>query len=333
MFRFQYSVTGFAAGASHSATAYTHVTGFRPPLPLNEPWNGPILTIRDRRSFEVAGTATPHAGPVQQIAEQYWLGCQADYGFKHSKVSIVCGRRAGWQPSVREASRRGSDFEFCASRSPELHYLNGPHSSPTIAFKISAIFPELEARLGTSLSSLISAADGGNRAAAEALFAALYSELHRLAKHELASVGLPVTISATTLLHQAYIDMAGNERVNFPDKARFMGYAARVMRGLIIDYARNRRAQKRGGQFEITSLGTNADSMPDDRELTRISEALDQLAESDAALAEVVDLRFFCGFTFNEIAAMKAISERTVQRQWEKARIYLHRTIRADLEP
>ncbi|HEV2206293.1 MAG TPA: ECF-type sigma factor [Candidatus Acidoferrales bacterium] len=187
--------------------------------------------------------------------------------------------------------------------------------------------------LDSSITSLISAADGGDRAAAEALFTALYSELHRLAKRELAHVGLPVTISATTLLHQAYIDMAGHDSVSFPDQARFMGYAARVMRGLIIDYARNRRSQKRGGLFEITSLGPNADGVPDDRELARISEALDQLAESDAALAELVDLRFFCGFTFAEIAGMKSISERTVQRQWEKARIYLHRTIRADLEP
>jgi RNA polymerase sigma factor (TIGR02999 family) len=187
--------------------------------------------------------------------------------------------------------------------------------------------------LSSSVSSLISAAENGDRAAKEALFAALYAELHRLAKRELAHVGLPVTISATTLLHQAYIDMAGRERVSFPDQARFMGYAARVMRGLIIDYARNRSAQKRGGQFEITSLGTEAQNVPDHRELTRISDALDQLAENDATLAEVVDLRFFCGFTFAEIAAMKVLSERTVQRQWEKARIYLHRTIRADLEP
>lgn len=211
--------------------------------------------------------------------------------------------------------------------------MNASCPSPTIALNITTISPDVEVRLESSLSSLIFAADGGDRAAAEALFAALYSELHRLAKRELASVGLPVTISATTLLHQAYIDMAGNDRVSFPDKARFMGYAARVMRGLIIDYARNRRAQKRGGQFEITSLGPDAESTPDDRELARIGEALDQLAESDAGLAEVVDLRFFCGFTFPEIAAMKGISERTVQRQWEKARIYLHRTIRADLEP
>lgn len=127
--------------------------------------------------------------------------------------------------------------------------------------------------------------------------------------------------------------MAGHDSVSFPDQARFMGYAARVMRGLIIDYARNRRAQKRGGLFEITSLGPNADSVPDDRELAQIGEALDQLAENDAALAEIVDLHFFCGFTFAEVAGMKGVSERTVQRQWEKARIYLHRTIRADLEP
>lgn len=266
-------------------------------------------------------TATPNAEPVQQIAGRYWLGRHVDYGFKHSKVSIVCLRGRNQLP-----------FWFL-TQSVRAACLNGPYSSPTIALTISAICPELEVDLGSSLSSLISAADSGDPAAAEALFAALYSELHRLAKRELASVALPVTISATTLLHQAYIDMAGNDRISFPDKARFMGYAARVMRGLIIDYARNRRAQKRGGQFEITSLGPNAESMPDDRELTRISEALDQLAENDAALAEVVDLRFFCGFTFPEIATMKAISERTVQRQWEKARIYLHRTIRADLEP
>jgi len=111
-----------------------------------------------------------------------------------------------------------------------------------------------------------------------------------------------------------------------------MGYAARVMRGLIIDHARSRRAQERGGQFEITSLGTEVgENVVDDRELTRISEGLDELAKVDASLAEVVDLKFFCGFSFAEIAAMRRVSERTVQRKWEKARIYLHRSVRPDL--
>ena len=141
-----------------------------------------------------------------------------------------------------------------------------------------------------------------------------------------------MSLGATTLLHQAYIQMAGKERMSFPDQSRFMGYAARVMRGVIIDHARSRRAEKRGGRFEITSLGTEIENPADERELTRIGEALDELSKADPLLSEVVDLKFFCGFTFAEIAAMKGISERTAQRQWEKARIYLHRKIRADLE-
>jgi RNA polymerase sigma factor (TIGR02999 family) len=108
-----------------------------------------------------------------------------------------------------------------------------------------------------------------------------------------------------------------------------MGYAARVMRGLIIDHARSRRAQKRGGEFEITSLGTEAaEYVVDAPELTRISDALDELAKVDPSLAQIVDLKFFCGFSFAEIAAMRGVSERTVQRNWEKARIYLHQTLR-----
>jgi RNA polymerase sigma factor (TIGR02999 family) len=179
---------------------------------------------------------------------------------------------------------------------------------------------------------LISAADQGDRAAAETLFSTLYVELHRLAKRELARQGIPVSLGATTLLHQAYIEMAGQDRASFPDQARFMGYAARVMRGLIIDHVRNRRAQKRGGQFEITSLGSEGADAADHRELIQISEALDELLKADPLLSEVVDLKFFCGFTFAEIGTMKGISERTAQRQWEKARMYLHRKIRADLQ-
>lgn len=182
------------------------------------------------------------------------------------------------------------------------------------------------------LSSLIQAAENGDSAASDALFAALYAELHRLAKRELARQSFAVGLSATTLLHQAYIEMAGKSGASFPDRARFMGYAARVMRGLIIDQARNRSAQKRGGGFEITAIGTEVQCPADDRELSRISDALDLLAKAEPELAELVDLKFFCGFTFAEIAAMKNLSERTVQRQWEKARIYLHRTISADLE-
>src|SRR5437879_13868644 len=112
-----------------------------------------------------------------------------------------------------------------------------------------------------------------------------------------------------------------------------MAYAARAMRGLIIDHARRRSAIKRGGQFQITSLAgaDAAPNQPDHHELERIGEALDELARVDHDLAGLVDLKFFCGFSFAEIGAMRNLSERTVQRQWEKARIYLRRNIRAEV--
>ena len=149
-----------------------------------------------------------------------------------------------------------------------------------------------------------------------------------MARRELAKRGGGVTLSATTLLHDAYLNIAGREGTAFPDRNRFMGYASRVMRGIIIDYARSRQAQKRGGLFEITSLKTDvAEKVADAEELTRISEALDELATVDERLSRIVDLKFFCGFSFVEIAGMLDLSERTVQRDWEKARIYLHQRL------
>jgi RNA polymerase sigma factor (TIGR02999 family) len=179
-----------------------------------------------------------------------------------------------------------------------------------------------------TIASLFESAERGDAAASEALFAALYNELHRMARRELAGRRGFVTIGVTTLLHEAYIKMSDRDGIAFPDRARFMSYAARVMRGLIIDHVRRRRAHKRGGMFEITALETTiVGQVANEAELQRISEALDELSTVDAALAEVVDLKFFCGFSFAEIAAMRNVSERTIQRQWEKARLYLHRSI------
>ena len=164
----------------------------------------------------------------------------------------------------------------------------------------------------------------------DALFSTLYLELHRLAKRELFRRNAPASMGVTTLLHEAYLDMAERSGGLFPDRSRFMGYAARVMRGLIIDNARNRTAMKRGGEYEITSLATDAASTPIGAgELSSIGEALDQLATVEPDLAQLVDLKFFCGCSVAEIAALQNLSERTVQRKWEKARIYLRRSLGA----
>jgi RNA polymerase sigma factor (TIGR02999 family) len=180
----------------------------------------------------------------------------------------------------------------------------------------------------TPLSSLLASAEGGDRAAADTLFVALYEELHRLAQRQLARSSSELTLGTTTLLHEAYLNMSSRESEAYLDRGRFMAYAARVMRGLIIDYARSRKALKRGGAFEIAPLDAEvADAREDSAELARIGEALDALGATEPAQARVVDLKFFCGFTFEEIAAMTGVSERTVQRQWEKARIYLFRRV------
>lgn len=161
------------------------------------------------------------------------------------------------------------------------------------------------------------------------LFTVLYAQLRQIAQSALRRGGRQLTVSPTTLLHEAYLKISGREALQFPDEARFMAYASRAMRRLVIDFVRERHALKRGAAFEITSIPTEgADAAVDERELTRISEALDEFATVDGALAELVDLKFFCGFSFTEIAAMRSVSERTVQRDWNKARLYLHSVLR-----
>ncbi|HWW19726.1 MAG TPA: ECF-type sigma factor [Steroidobacteraceae bacterium] len=172
---------------------------------------------------------------------------------------------------------------------------------------------------------LLQEAESGVPGGKERLFTALYAELHRLAERQLrASSGVP--ISPTTLLHETYLGISRGQAV-FTNRGHFMSYAARVMRSLIIDFARARRAQKRGAEFHITQFETGAaeqqSASVDDRMLEQLSLALDELAVHDPRLAEVVDLRYFCGLSVAEVAAMRSVSERTVQRDWDKARLFL----------
>jgi RNA polymerase sigma factor (TIGR02999 family) len=177
------------------------------------------------------------------------------------------------------------------------------------------------------LIALFDAADSGDAAARDRLFTSLYAELHRLAQRELRR-NSAVSLSPTTLLHETFINVSQRE-LKFPDRARFFSYAARAMRGLLIDYLRNRQAQKRGAGFEITSLPTEMPQpVVDDLPVESLSNALDSLASIDSRLAECVDLKFFCGFSFGDIAKMRDVSERTVQRDWDKARILLHQMMR-----
>ncbi|MEP6689981.1 MAG: ECF-type sigma factor [Gemmatimonadaceae bacterium] len=182
----------------------------------------------------------------------------------------------------------------------------------------------------SDIDALIARADGDDRQAADALFALLYHELHRLAEHNLRRAGSSLTLGATTLLHEAYLNMHGGRELEFAGRGRFLAYASRAMRGLVIDYARRRRAKKRGRQLEITLEGNEqpaAEALQTVADLERLGDALEELGTLEPALGQLVDLHFFCGFSFAELAALRGVSERTVQRDWRKARLFLHHTL------
>jgi RNA polymerase sigma factor (TIGR02999 family) len=145
-----------------------------------------------------------------------------------------------------------------------------------------------------------------------------------MARREVWKNGARDFLGTGTLVHEVWLDFNRSDSLKFDEPGRFLAYASRMMRGLVIDRVRARQTQKRGGAVEITALNTqNADQIEQPEVLEDISEALDELAVEEPELARVVDLKFFCGFTLSEIANMQGVSERTVQRQWEKARVLL----------
>ena len=182
------------------------------------------------------------------------------------------------------------------------------------------------------IGRLIKTADAGDDAAAAALFGVLYRELHAIAERQLRRGGSELTLGTTTLLHEAYLNISTREGIHFATRGQFLAYAARAMRGLMIDYVRQRRAKKRGGEFAITSSGVEEVARADGlaaEDLAQLGAALDTLATVDGELAQLVDLHFFCGFTLRELAELRGVSERTVQRDWRTARLLLHRTLQA----
>jgi RNA polymerase sigma factor (TIGR02999 family) len=168
-------------------------------------------------------------------------------------------------------------------------------------------------------------ADGGG--GAERMFAALYDDLHRVAVRELRS-NSAATLSPSTLLQETYLNGSVRKLAGMSDRRRFMRYASRAMRGLIIDYLRRGQAKQRGDALEFVALPENLpNEAAYDIGIDPLRDALDALSALNPRLSECVDLKFFCGFSFAEIARLWNVSERTVQRDWSKARLLLNRLI------
>jgi RNA polymerase sigma factor (TIGR02999 family) len=178
------------------------------------------------------------------------------------------------------------------------------------------------------ITELLVAARAGEAARLEAVFAALYAELKKLASWHAAAQARGSTLTTTVLVHETYVKLVGARQLELRDRRHFFACAGRAMRHLIVDHARAALADKRGAGMTPVALAADLAGRqePDWLDLDR---ALDELAEVQPALREVVDLRYFAGLSREETAELLACSERTVQRDWQRARAFLHARLQA----
>lgn len=174
------------------------------------------------------------------------------------------------------------------------------------------------------VTQLLHAAREGERGALDRLIAVVYDELRLMARRQLSRERSGHTLHATALVHEAYVKLSGGP-IDATDRAHFLAIAARAMRQVLVEHARRKKAQKRGGDWEITTLTDGSKAIEfNPEEMLALDRALDELDERQR---QVVEFRFFGGMEESEIATVLAVSERTVRRDWVKARAWLYRSL------
>jgi RNA polymerase sigma factor (TIGR02999 family) len=174
------------------------------------------------------------------------------------------------------------------------------------------------------VTELLEAIEAGDRRAFDRLFERVYGELKRIARRELAGAARPETLNTTALVHETYAKLARGERWSTTDRAHFLALTARAMRQVLVDHARARLRRKRGGgAFALTLDEIEVPIAEKAEELVALDEALDRLEAADPTLARLVEQRFFAGLSVEEIAGLRAVSDRTVKRHWRMARAFL----------
>ena len=166
--------------------------------------------------------------------------------------------------------------------------------------------------------------------ARDQLFTAAYAELRKLARSRLCGGGRNTVLDTTALVHESYLRFLNSGRLRSADRRAFFAYASRVMRSVIVDAVRERQAERRGGDLSRLTLNTELiDKLPaSEDELLGVNEALEVLAQAEPRLAKVVEMRYFGGYTEVEIGEALGLTERTVRRDWDKARLLLSAILR-----
>lgn len=178
---------------------------------------------------------------------------------------------------------------------------------------------------GGSLTELIQLASAGDEAALRGVFDRTYEELRTLARARLSRTRRGAILDTTALVHESFLKFAAAGTLNLADRQHFIRYAATVMRSVIVDFARQANSERRGGDAAHITLNTHIgeSSAAAEDEILRVHDALDELARYDKRLVQVVEMRYFAGMTEQEIAEALDIADRTVRRDWEKARLLL----------
>jgi RNA polymerase sigma factor (TIGR02999 family) len=182
----------------------------------------------------------------------------------------------------------------------------------------------------SEITELLDRVNDGDVVARDTLFAVLYQDLRKLARSRLRQNETITLLDTTSLVHESYLRYLNARELAFADRGKFFAYAASVMRSIVVDEVRKRHAERRGGSAEHVELDTAsvAGLATDDNQIMRVHEALDELAALDARLARVVEMRYFAGLSEVEIAAALGVTERTVRRDWDKARTLLFEALK-----
>jgi RNA polymerase sigma factor (TIGR02999 family) len=183
----------------------------------------------------------------------------------------------------------------------------------------------------TQITALLAALRAGEKEALERLFPLIYDELHELARRQVRRMAPGQTLDTTALLHEAYLELSDGPRSGWNDRAHFVAVASTVMRHLLVDRAREKAALKRGGgQRRVPLEGLSAEGAAPIEDLVALAQAMDRLARVDERLVRLVEMRFFGGLTAVEVGEVLQVSERTVKRDWQKAKALLYRLLSED---
>lgn len=178
----------------------------------------------------------------------------------------------------------------------------------------------------SDITRLLSAASGGDAVAVRELYAALYPDIRRIARARLVEAGGVTGLNTTALVHEGFLRMADNEGLRGSERVQFLAYVGRALRSVVLDHLRAHATEKRGGDVRMVTL-SHADEVPAAAALGQDLEALDAAIERmralDEALSQTVEMHFFAGMTIPEIAEVRAVSTRTVDRELKKARLLL----------